>query len=976
MHTIFLRAVIIGLSIILTQECFSQDVMNDYGWYDKTHEKHYYQITTKEQLNGLSYLASNGETFEGDTISIENDIVTDSYATADAFAGTLLGNNHTISGLSVPLIGTLEGKIDGLTIDGSYFRADGDIGAFAVTSAGGVIINCTNMSDITVVANQYSPNVGGICGTLTDKGRIVNCNNHGAISVTITNDKTATYVLRGGGIAGKAAGGSRITACTNHARIYGTSDSNVLIGGIVGDLQSSDIEGCDNNGEVSSYISRSVQSGVLQNTGGVIGRAQNSSIDRCVNSGSVGNNTDLVAGICGYSGYCDIFNCINYGDVRSSEYYYFSCANGITSYFMGRNTMSKFMNCINMGSISSASKGYTATAGGICYEINNAIVANCTNMGSVSASAPGGHKFTISSYELENCTELNTTPGIDDANVFVGENNKDAANRPLCLWEDADGTVGFHNPFVVYIEALQGLAAVNVFSSVPNGEYVFECSDGTGIVARLETDKRAALISGLKQNTDYSYVVYPTDENDNKMYGTFTTEPIELVTSVIDCGYTTVRVRCVARAQGVSVDECGVLYKEQSAGEWIKITTENGAETTIDGLKDNTYYILKPYVMVGGEPVEGEALQVQTKELVPVFENTETGLWSLSFQCGNVEALDGYEYGVLLTDNGRIFCPDENGRIVIDSLTYRATYSLKSFIIKGGMTYYYEMGNFTTKSSGTCEPLFVSPRAAMVHGVMYSYIPNYKGSFEYRDIYASESVPSSFVNAVVTDGKADSWATIVFPESGLYQYRMKTTYGTPGYSSYKEYFGEWMVVDTDKNNCSIVAPYFLNMSADKQGNRLTLGCLCVEGEETITESGIEYRMEGSDRYNTIKLSSDYPEDGKMSYGFSTLVDGYKYNCRFYVRCNEKIYYSNVVVFDSEGNYDIVSGIGQVVQDNKEIDYTQPVDLTVFSIDGQVVTIGSNTTYSLRDIFSSLKRGVYIVRLEQDGRKEQRKIIVE
>ena len=129
--------IILSLVIILANSphCFAQTPTYDIGWYNNEKQSRFYKISTKEELNGLSHLASNGIDFKGDTISIINNITADSYISTSSFAGTLLGNNHSISNLSVPLIIILTqtGKVDGLTINNSSttYINNGNTGFFA-----------------------------------------------------------------------------------------------------------------------------------------------------------------------------------------------------------------------------------------------------------------------------------------------------------------------------------------------------------------------------------------------------------------------------------------------------------------------------------------------------------------------------------------------------------------------------------------------------------------------------------------------------------------------------------------------------------------------------------------------------------------------------------------------------------------------------------------------------------------------------
>lgn len=987
--------IILSLVIILANSphCFAQTPTYDIGWYNNEKQSRFYKISTKEELNGLSHLASNGIDFKGDTISIINNITADSYISTSSFAGTLLGNNHSISNLSVPLIIILTQtrKVDGLTINNSSttYINNGNTGFFASYCEGGTISNCTNKGNISISAYQQFPRVGGICGYING-GKVVGCYNYGTINVSVSGNNSATYVIRCGGIVGLLSNSGKVIACNNFAKVYGNTTANVLCGGIIGDLQNSSIAGCTNSGQIESFISPTTSSYMLQNTGGVVGRAQTSQIDKCTNKGSVKNNTDLVAGIVGYCGYTDIYNCINNGNVTSTEYYYFSCANGITSYFNGKESISCFINCINTGSISSTSKGYTATAGGICYEIKNAMVANCKNLGSVSASAPGGYKFTIQNYELTNCTESNSLPNIEEANAYVHLHNKEKKTPCLLEWSMTDNDLSFGDYVIANIEPKQGSVFIQCFSQKTDDEFKIKYSDGTNSYEE-NTKKKKMTLQKLRQNSVYNYEINPINESTmSGIHDTFTPLPIVFTTTISEIGYTSVKASTSLEAIDVNITQYGYQYKETSSGTWITDTDiHNGFDIVIDKLKDNTSYLLRPYVIIKSEneKIEGGIQTLTTQELIPVITLKETGIDNMVFQCNNTNDLSNYNYG-LIVDNANSpdirYLPDTNGTIAIDSLHYGTSYHIKTYIEKNEEICHYDLGIFSTTSFGTCKAYKISPKAAMIHGIANGGSsskgkPYSKQIFEYRNLYDPANTPSLFKTPILIDEKYDYWTTLEFDKPGIYQYRLKVTTNYPTTSSYyEEKFGEWLVVNTSENICVTVPPCFFNMKSSKSGNAIILSAVCVEGEGNITEAGIEYRIENLPEYTPIKISSYIPDNGTLSYNFTTLVNGYNYYCRFYAKCGNNIYYSDNIRFDANGNYDIISGIHSVAGEKSNIiDYALPMDIAIYSIEGKQLYSYKQIYFSLDKITNNINisKGTYIVEFIQNSNHLIRKILV-
>ena len=267
----------------------------------------------------------------------------------------------------------------------------------------------------------------------------------------------------------------------------------------------------------------------------------------------------------------------------------------------------------------------------------------------------------------------------------------------------------------------------------------------------------------------------------------------------------------------------------------------------------------------------------------------------------------------------------------------------------------------------------------MIHGIANGGTsskgkPFNRQFFEYRNFLKPADISSSFATPVLADGKYDYWTTLQFDEPGIYQYRLKVTTNYSVTSSYyEEKFGDWIVVNTSENNCNLVPPCFFNINSGKSGNLITLSAICVEGEEVITETGIEYKVGNSSEYNSLIISYMYPSNGTLSYDFGTLVNGYDYYCRFYVKCRDTIYYSDNIWFDADGNSETISGLDLVSEDKSSvIDYSRPLDIIIYSVEGKKLYTYEQIYFSFEELSNSVSKGIYIIECIQNGKHVTKK----
>ena len=236
-----------------------------------------YKITQNSELMWLSYQNNNVSPLQNVFISLQANldmsgqnweaIGTDS----NTFSGTLLGNGHTISNLTLSgvtyaglfgITGML--TIDSLNLAGVNFSATSYAGAFVARASVANLnscvvesgtISCTSsagglVGQGQVYASECSNNasvsggtyVGGIVGVLST-GTLDLVVNYGSVNGT-------SYI---GGIAGQSS--AQMTRCKNHGTLSGSSK----IGGLVASLTNGTIDSCVSHGNINFSVDRALR---------------------------------------------------------------------------------------------------------------------------------------------------------------------------------------------------------------------------------------------------------------------------------------------------------------------------------------------------------------------------------------------------------------------------------------------------------------------------------------------------------------------------------------------------------------------------------------------------------------------------------------------------------------------------------------------------------------------------------------------
>ncbi|MGI6033269.1 MAG: hypothetical protein ACOX69_07610 [Coriobacteriales bacterium] len=346
---------VIVVAVVLLVRWNSTDTWDgteDTSWYQDG--KSSYTFTTAEQLAGLRKLCEEGNTFEGVSISLGNNI--DMYdspfkpigsgvndqGNVLCFSGNFDGTGHTIKGLNIEedtyddagLFGACDGGIiENLTVEGKVtgqVRVGGVIGE----ASGTVVRNCTNRCKVSSLktATSYYPvsaDVGGVVGAwlaIFDEGvesaEISNLTNEGEVSARACSV---------GGVVGSLINtdGFTLTARdfsnSGTVTVYCESDErDEAVGGVVGQLNAlgtTTVENFENTGNVSCSSVLSV--------GGVFGafmpQADHVKVSSCSNSGRISaNSKDERAHIGGIAGYLDddsvnFDNCSNSGELVATN---------------------------------------------------------------------------------------------------------------------------------------------------------------------------------------------------------------------------------------------------------------------------------------------------------------------------------------------------------------------------------------------------------------------------------------------------------------------------------------------------------------------------------------------------------------------------------------------------------------------------------------------------------------------------------
>lgn len=204
--------------------------------------------------NGSIPLIPNGPSrkFAGWTVVLanQNDIaVPNDWATILTFDGVFDGHEHTLTGLTKGLFGTLNGTAKNLNLE--------NVNITAQAATAGVVANTNKgtIQDVTVISGTITSTfntVGGIAGS--NAGAITDCENGANVTTSGNN---------AGGIAGSNGANGLVTETTNTGDVTG----NNTVGGIIGNNSATDAATCSirtsntSSGSLTANATKSVKKG-------------------------------------------------------------------------------------------------------------------------------------------------------------------------------------------------------------------------------------------------------------------------------------------------------------------------------------------------------------------------------------------------------------------------------------------------------------------------------------------------------------------------------------------------------------------------------------------------------------------------------------------------------------------------------------------------------------------------------------------
>lgn len=338
------------------------------------------------------------------------------------FGGTIDGNGHTISNLSITTTNTNagiftvnKGKIQDLLIKNITINSLNEktsyIGALAGVSSGSII-------DVSVggTINSEMGVVGGVVGKMTGKD-FVGCSSN--LIINSGNDGSS-YV---GGLVGRMEN-CRAAFCINNSTINAPSTS---VGGLIGSIINSNVEDCYNYGKVTATGSE---------VGGLIGNANGVKMIRCQNKGVI-TGCNSVGGLIGVLNNSNVDNLTNLGEVNG----YDDVGGIIGKLISSEYGQRKIETLTNEGNIISVGSNVGGIVGNLDFDGSTFIFDNLINKGNIEASGSqvGGIIGRIKGFigfndedvrlnKITNCTNEGNITGSSNVGGLSGYIHLSASN--------------------------------------------------------------------------------------------------------------------------------------------------------------------------------------------------------------------------------------------------------------------------------------------------------------------------------------------------------------------------------------------------------------------------------------------------------------------------------------------------------------------------------------------------------------------
>ena len=397
-------------------------------------------ITSKAEL--FAWNAAYESWTSSDVVYLDRDIDMELDAwTPRAFSGIFEGQNHSLTHLNVPDIGTqhsgffntLSGTLRNIT-----FGADGDGSIIKIPTAG----------------DGDTWHYAGAVGDVTGSGTMSYVTNWATIEVTSVSDSKT----RIGGIAGRWNSSGTMSHCVNRGAIHNyanTASQNSYAGGLIGLTDSAvTISDSDNYGDIT------IKCPTIMGVGGIMGNGngKNVTVQRCSNHGDIslqeiGSGTaanhrlgGILGASCTTGSYttaytCTLDDCHNYGSISSAHAAKENSMGGMIGYMCGTNKQTiSVTDCSNEAGAAlgmSVTSGTTACwVGGIIGHMPadqtlNVTLTRCINradftndyplaqdVAGISGYINGGTTITLSA--CKNYGNISSTAGTGTTNQSVG----------------------------------------------------------------------------------------------------------------------------------------------------------------------------------------------------------------------------------------------------------------------------------------------------------------------------------------------------------------------------------------------------------------------------------------------------------------------------------------------------------------------------------------------------------------------------
>ena len=330
----------------------------------------------------------------------------------NSFYGTFDGNNKVICSLYINM-NSEENRVAGLfSVSYGEIRNLGLVNAnitakATVVGVGGIVGNSYNSiynsyvtGNINATASSWTP-VGGLCGILHGNSNIENCYNLANIECRNTREEYGYANITCGGIVGQLEDEQvNINKCFNKGNINVDGEKNQAIsGGIIGSVNSSnsEIKNCYNTSKIYGKSEADIS------VGGIIGRlASKNNISFCYNQGEISGDagTIRIAGIVGiFDNNVEIRNIYNIGKIKIEDINQQGCVGGIAG-ISNEVVNSNITNAYNTGIIEIQNKN-TQFIGSIIGKTSSVMFDECYYLKGTYDVGVGGSETSTGVTELD-----------------------------------------------------------------------------------------------------------------------------------------------------------------------------------------------------------------------------------------------------------------------------------------------------------------------------------------------------------------------------------------------------------------------------------------------------------------------------------------------------------------------------------------------------------------------------------------------